>query len=134
MHTSFLDSASSSAVFQNCLTLFNTGIRDLAETIESGPLGITNLNIFINVFKKCPDYPQKVEKYTSKMLLSYGSWKFFFCSPACPKQPRSSFLFYKFSYTFICAKICAGDKPGRGCLWDFNIVRALVNLICQVVG
>ena len=34
---------------------------------------------------------------------------FFLCSPACPKQLRTSFLFYKFSYTFICAKICAYD-------------------------
>ena len=93
MHTSFLDSASSSAVFQNCLTLFNTGIRDLAETIESGPLGITNLNIFINVFKKIPDYPQKVEKNTSKMLLSYGSWKLFF-SAVLPAQNSPEVHFY----------------------------------------
>jgi len=35
---------------------------------------------------------------------------FFLCSPACPKQPRSSFPFYKFSYTFICVKICVHSK------------------------
>ena len=27
---------------------------------------------------------------------------FFLCSPNCPKQPRTSFPFYKFFYTTIC--------------------------------
>ena len=30
---------------------------------------------------------------------------FFLCSPACPKQPRTSFPFYKFFYPTISAKI-----------------------------
>ena len=55
--------------------------------------------------------PTKSWKKNLKKLLTYGSWKgFFLCSPACPKEPRSSFPFYKFSYTFICAKICASNS------------------------
>ena len=41
------------------------------------------------------------------MLHTYGSWIFFLCSPDCSKQPRTSFLFYKFSYIILCSKICA---------------------------
>ena len=60
------------------------------------------LKIFSNFF--CP---QKVEKTNSKscLFMAVGSC-FFLCSPACPKQPRTSFPFYKFFYTFIYAKIC----------------------------
>ena len=60
-------------------------------------------NIFRKIKRK-KNCPQKVEKTTSKSCLLMAV--FFLCSPACPKQPRSSFPFYKFSYTFICAKIC----------------------------
>ena len=75
--------------------------------------------IFLEKLKKkiCP---QKVGKKHLEKLLTYGSWKFFLCSPACPKQPRSSFLFYKFSYTFICAKIC-----------DWNELENFVCFIAQ---
>ena len=31
---------------------------------------------------------------------------FFLCSPDCPKQPRTSFPFYKFFYPTIWSKIC----------------------------
>jgi hypothetical protein len=30
---------------------------------------------------------------------------FFLCSPDCPKQPRTSFPFYKFFYPIISAKV-----------------------------
>ena len=30
---------------------------------------------------------------------------FFFCSPDCPKQPRASFLFYKFFYPTISCRL-----------------------------
>ena len=43
--------------------------------------------------------PLKKLKKTPKKLQTYGSWEvFFLCSPDCPKQPRTSFPFYKFSY------------------------------------
>ena len=51
-----------------------------------------------------------------KKLHTYGSWEFFFlCSPACPKQPRTSFLFYNFFYPTISARISASDA----CVWTF---------------
>jgi hypothetical protein len=34
---------------------------------------------------------------------------FFLCSPACPKQPRTSIPFYKFFYLTIWYIICARD-------------------------
>ena len=37
--------------------------------------------------------------------------RFFLFSPACPQQPRTSFPFYEFFYTFICAKICGYIQP-----------------------
>ena len=47
--------------------------------------------------------PEKNSWNTSK---SYGSWEvFFLCSPDCPKQPRTSFPFYKFFYPIISAKV-----------------------------
>ena len=32
---------------------------------------------------------------------------FFLCSPDCPKQLRTSFLFYKFLYAIVSAKVSA---------------------------
>ena len=41
-------------------------------------------------------------------LHNYGSWKFFFlCSHDCPKQPRTSFPFYKFFYQTISGRVSA---------------------------
>ena len=34
-------------------------------------------------------------------------WVFFLCSPPCPKQPKTSFPFYKFFYQTISARISA---------------------------
>ena len=40
------------------------------------------------------------------MLHTYGSWEvFFLCSPNCPKQPRTSFPFYKLFYPTISDRI-----------------------------
>jgi hypothetical protein len=36
---------------------------------------------------------------------------FFLCSPNCPKQPRTSFLFYKFFYPIVSAKVSALIPP-----------------------
>ena len=51
--------------------------------------------------------PQKVEKPTPKScrLMAVGSCCFSLCSPDCPKQPRTSFPFYKFFYPTISCKI-----------------------------
>jgi hypothetical protein len=34
----------------------------------------------------------------------------FLCSPACPKQPRTSIPFYKFFYLTIWCIICASNR------------------------
>ena len=54
--------------------------------------------------------PQKVEKTTPKscILMAVGRG-FFLCSPACPKQPRTSFPFYKLFYPSISARISAQE-------------------------
>ena len=52
-------------------------------------------------------------------IFAYGSWEFFFlCSPDCPKQPRTSFPFYKFFYTTISAKISVCNRSSSGSDWD----------------
>ena len=49
---------------------------------------------------------------------TYGSWEgFLFCSPICPKQPRTSFPFYKFFYPTV---------PGR--ISDHELVRQSLRL------
>ena len=60
--------------------------------------------IFLNLFKKI-FLPTKSWKNNPKNLLTYGSWEFFLCSPDCPKQPRTSFMFCKFFYPIISARI-----------------------------
>ena len=63
--------------------------------------------LFNFLWSKILFWPQKVEKTFQKVAYTYGSREvFFLCSPDCPKQPRTSFPFYKFSYTIICSKIC----------------------------
>ena len=49
--------------------------------------------------------PTKSWKNNPKNLLTYGSWEFFLCSPDCPKQPKTSFMFCKFFYPIISARI-----------------------------
>ena len=53
--------------------------------------------------------PTKSWKNLPKKLHTYDSWEILFSlfSPYFPKQPRTSFLFYKFSYIILCSKICA---------------------------
>ena len=50
--------------------------------------------------------PQKIKKTTWKscLLMAVGSVSFL-CSPDCPKQPRTSFPFYKFFYPTILCRI-----------------------------
>ena len=48
---------------------------------------------------------ENIKKHLEKVH-TYGSWdSFFLCSPDCPKQPRTSFPFYKFFYTTISGRI-----------------------------
>ena len=49
--------------------------------------------------------PQKVEKKHPKKLHIWQLGGFFLCSPDCPKQPRTSFPFYKFFYPTISGRI-----------------------------
>ena len=56
-----------------------------------------NQNYFFNL-KKLKKLPQKVA-----YLWQLGF--FFLCSPDCPKQPRTSFTFYKFFYSIISGRI-----------------------------
>ena len=45
---------------------------------------------------------QEVEKTTSKSCILYGSWEVFFLHcPDCPKQPGTSFPFYRFFYATL---------------------------------
>ena len=62
-------------------------------------------NIFRKI-KKEKNCSQKVEKTSQKSctLVAVGR-VFFLCSPDCPKQPRTSFLFYKFFYSTISGRI-----------------------------
>ena len=52
-------------------------------------------------------WPQKVEKTTPKSCILMDVGSFFFCSPDCPKKPRTSFPFYKFFYPIVSAKVSA---------------------------
>ena len=73
----------------------NVLLRDTTETIESGPLCITDL--FQN--KSVVELVSKELNHLAAILHVYarGSWEvFFLCSPDCPKQPRTSFPFYEF--------------------------------------
>ena len=49
---------------------------------------------------------KKLKKPPQKVAYLWQLGLFFLCSPVCPKQPRTSFLFNKFFYTFICDKFC----------------------------
>jgi len=56
--------------------------------------------------------PQKVEKTTPKScVLKAVGRVFFLCSPDCPKQPRTSFSFYKFFYPIVSATVSASHLP-----------------------
>ena len=52
--------------------------------------------------------PQRVEN-----LDTHGRWEFFsLCRPNCPKQPRTSFTFYKIFYPIVSAKV-SGFQPQK---------------------
>ena len=62
------------------------------------------LQYFLKNFKFV--LPIKSWKKHPKKLHTYGSWEvFFLCSPDCPKEPRTSFPFYKFFYPTISCRI-----------------------------
>ena len=56
--------------------------------------------------------PQKVEKITSKSCILMAVGRFFLCSPDCPKQPRTSFPFYKLFYPIVSAKVSGVTVQG----------------------
>ncbi len=58
-------------------------------------------NIFFNFFAH-----KKLKKPPQKVAYLWQLGVFFLCSPACPKQPRTSFPFYKFFYLTIWCIIC----------------------------
>jgi hypothetical protein len=61
------------------------------------------------------------------MLHTYGSWEFFSLQPNCPKQPRTSFPFYKFFYPAISGKISGLDFR-----FDFTpLFHALASIVCM---
>ena len=91
-------------ILEKNLSLYSIYNRLSPETIES--VCITDYNnfrknsTFIFANKKLKKTPQKVA-----YLWQLGG--FFLCSPDCPKQPRSSFPFYKFLYSIVSAKVSA---------------------------
>ena len=68
---------------------------------------------------------QKVEKTTSKSCILMAVWSFFLCSPICPKQPRTSYPFYKLFYATISCRI---SGPSR-CLPLYNIHSYISNAV-----
>ena len=53
-----------------------------------------------------------MQKPPQNVAYLYGSLELFFlCSPTCPKQPRTSFPFYKFFYPTISARISELRRP-----------------------
>ena len=53
--------------------------------------------------------PQKVEKTTSKSCILMAVGSYFLCSPKHPKQPRTSFPFYKLFYPIVSAQVSGGE-------------------------
>ena len=49
--------------------------------------------------------PQKLKKPPQKVAYLWQLGVCFLCSPDCPKQPRTSFQFYKFFYSIVSAKV-----------------------------
>ena len=65
-----------------------------------------------NVFRKILEFffaLKKLKKPPKKVEYIWQLGFFFLCGPDCPKQPRTSYPFYRFSHTIICSKIC--DSP-----------------------
>ena len=61
--------------------------------------------------------PQKKEKNTSKSCMLIAVGRFFLCSPDCPKQPRTSFPFYKSFYSIVSPKVSEPtNMPKDACL------------------
>ena len=84
--------------------------------------------------------PPKVEKNTSKSCILMAVGRFFFCNPECPKQPRTSFPFYKFFYTIVSAKVSAYYEENKQensgnifCTHD-NLERLQLNFLPQTTS
>ena len=56
---------------------------------------------------------------------------FFLCSPDCPKQPRTSFPFYKFFYTTISCRISGSTENLQQTFWKYamNLLKIIGNSI-----
>ena len=80
--------------------------------------------------------PTKSWKTTPKsgILMASESVFFFLCSPNCPKQPRTLFLFYKLFYPAISCKISVSNQlwilfwkiPQPWCPWSCSWLRLLL--------
>ena len=76
--------------------------------------------------KKLIFFAHKKLKKHPKKLHTYGSWELFFlCSPACTKQPRTSFPFYNFFYLTISARISGFMQLKQIDLVNFSLLKRL---------
>ena len=82
---------------------------------------------------KCFFDRENIKKLTSKVAYL---WQFFFlCSPDCPKQPRTSFPFYKLFYPIISGRISEETPFLKFCkLWSFLNRDSPVVHKCQKLG
>ena len=67
-------------------------------------------NISIKLKKKIFGQ-KKLKKPPQNVAYLWQLEVFFLCSPNCPKQPRTSFPFYKFFYPTISGRISVWDTP-----------------------
>ena len=65
------------------------------------------LKYFLKNWKK--KLPSKNWKNHPKKLHYCDNWDFFFFAAHCPKHPRTSFLFYRFFYPIVSAKVSGGN-------------------------
>ena len=74
-------------------------VMQLVKSYETFQCG--RKNIIMEIKKKERKKKEKKNTPKSCILIKF----FFLCSPACPKQPRTSFPFYIFFHTTISARI-----------------------------
>jgi hypothetical protein len=70
-----------------------------------------NVDAKIFLFKKKIFGLKKLKKPAQKVAYLWQLGVFFLCSPDCPKQPRTSFPFYKLFYPIVSAKVSEADQP-----------------------
>ena len=61
--------------------------------------------IYFKKFKKKIFDHKKLKKTPQKVAYLWQLGGFFLCSPDCPKQPGTSFPFYKFFYPIVSAEV-----------------------------